>query len=786
MTTRRKSPFPKVMLATFLLLLCLALVLPLLSLPSVDGRYHLDGLGDRVDIRRDEHGVPSIHASSLEDAMFALGFTHAQDRLWQMEGMRRLGAGRLSEVVGEGAFGIDHMMRTLGLYRLAEGDVAVLGDHHRGLLYAYSAGVNAWIGDDRHSLPPEFRLLGFRPEPWQAADSIVWARIMATRLSGNWRTELLRLGLSDRLSPEQLSDLWPSSTTTDPVSLPDGSVGLARQAADLTGVLERTVHPTTASNAWVLGGGMTETGSPILANDPHLGFSAPVLWYLARIETPDVAAFGGTVPGVPAILLGRNRKLAWGMTTTHSDTQDLFIEEVRPDAPDSYRAAGEWREMSVREEVIRIKDADARTIRVRETRNGPVISDLTSVETNGRIIALRAAALEPEDGIAGAIMGFLEAESTDEALALLEDAGAPQQNIFLADSSGSTLMVAPGRVPVRRSGDGRAPVAGNDESKRWDGFIPFSNLPAIRGDRDGWIANANNRLVGDEYPYLLTADWPDGDRMRRLSAILQSTPPGTVSANAKLQMDDHSTLAGDLLPVLLKSVEGDDEPGRRALDLLRSWDSRMDRDRPEPLLFALWVRHLSSSIYGDETGEAYRSLGDPRPDFLRHVLLGDGTQWCDDVRSADTRETCAAMIRQSFRMALLSIDNEPENATWGDRHTVAFTHPVFKYVPLVAKLSTLTAATSGGYDTLNRGSYATDASGSFFPHVHGAGYRAVYDLSGTELASVAIGTGQSGNPVSGMYRNLFSRWLSDERLDYSTLPGSFAADPHQTLVLTAK
>ncbi|MEQ9328530.1 MAG: penicillin acylase family protein [Rhodospirillales bacterium] len=775
----------KASIATFLFALLGASVPPFLSLPPVDGHIGLGAGSPEATVRRDEHGVPSIEAASLRDAYFALGFVHAQDRLWQMEGMRRLGAGRLSEVVGSATLSVDRTMRTLGLYRLAEGDAAALPPARRAEIDSYAAGINAWLGDPRNVYPPEFALLGFRPEPWKPADTLVWARIMAMRLSGNWLEELLRLGLSGELTIRQIAELWPDGgAVPQATGQPVAAAGSASIRAILHAI-SAAVPPTTASNAWAIGGGLTESGAPILASDPHLGFSAPVLWYLARIETPEAVLAGASVPGVPAILLGRNRRLAWGMTTTHSDTQDLFVERTDPANPDRYATPDGWRDMAVRIEEIRVRDGETEQLRVRVTRHGPVVSDLDGIGDDKLTLALRSTALEPADGIAGAVLELALAGSVDAAIEALRAAGAPQQNVVLADRDGAIAMISPARVPMRKAGDGRAPVDGESGVFDWAGFVPFDELPLARGEPGGWIGNANNRPVSPDYPHLLAADWPSADRMQRLAGQLSTATPKTPAANAALQMDVVSVMAAQLLPRMLALTDADAGNGavRAALDMLKGWDRAMKADRPEPLVFAFWLRNFARALYADETGALYSSFGEPRPDFLRFALTPEGAGWCDDITTAEKSESCGEILTTSLADTIAMLGGDPSERTWGERHHAVFSHTIFRHVPVLGGLTTINGPTSGGAGTLNRGGYGRNQTGDNFPHVHGAGYRAVYELSPLESADVIIATGQSGNPVSGRYRDLFGNWLEDRRLHYSTLPGSFDASPHQVLTI---
>jgi penicillin amidase len=341
------------------------------SLPKVDGTIQVEGLSAPVRIVRDRNDVPHIEAASFEDAVFAEGFVHAQDRLWQMDFRRRLGAGRLAEVLGPAALPTDRFMRTLGLARAAEASLAYLRPDTVRLLDAYAAGVNAYLTTRSGPLPPEFLILGYRPEPWAPADCLVWMRLLALDLSRNWRDELLRARLTKRLSEDQIADLWPESVSSAPITLVELARSLSADA--LAAALPPSPPSGMGSNAWVLNGSRTQSGAPLLANDPHLRLSAPGPWYLAHLEAPGRTLIGATMPGLPGVALGHNGKIAWGFTNTGPDTQDLFVERVDPDDPAQYLTPAGWVPFATRDEVIRVQGGEPVTLHVRETRHGPVL-----------------------------------------------------------------------------------------------------------------------------------------------------------------------------------------------------------------------------------------------------------------------------------------------------------------------------------------------------------------------------------------------------------------------------
>ena len=423
------------------------------SLPQINGSVTLAGLDSPVEIVRDADAVPHIFAKNPKDAYFALGYVHAQDRLWQMEFLRRLGAGRLAEVLGESAVDTDRFIRTLGLYRFAEAILETTSPEVRVALEAYAAGVNAWLATRSGLLPPEFILLRFEPEPWRPADSLVWSRLMALRLGRNWKTELLRARLAGKVPPKSLDELWPGDPPGAPVTLASATHG-ARLALDaLWNAIEAGLATDSGSNGWVVHGSLTETGKPILANDPHLRFGAPVLWYLARIEAPGLTVTGVTVPGVPFTLLGHNGSIAWGFTNAGGDVEDLFVETVDPNDPTNYLAPEGSRPFVMRREVIGVKGGKTIAMTVRETRHGPVISDVSKdtarVADTGRVIALATPALRPDDRTMEALFAINRAQNWEDFRAATAKFHTPQQNLFFAATDGDIGFISPGRIPVR-------------------------------------------------------------------------------------------------------------------------------------------------------------------------------------------------------------------------------------------------------------------------------------------------------------------------------------------------
>lgn len=749
------------------------------SLPQLEGEAVLAGLEAEVTVSRDSDGIVRIQAGSDLDAYRALGYLHAQDRLWQMDFMRRSGAGRLSEVVGAPTIRIDKIMRTLGLYGVAAASFEQLTPEVRGAIEAYTAGVNAYIETAGGAWPLEFNLLRYEPEPWKPADSLVWSRLMAIQLSGNWRSELQRARLQSFLKPEQIRALWPDYPADAPVAL----AGLERKAAlDPLKALPWPLAPKDASNSWVLSGARTTTGKPILANDPHLSLDAPGLWYLVDIQTPGGRLRGASAPGVPFVILGQNEEVAWGFTTTHSDTQDLFVEKLDPEQPDHYLTPEGARAFETREEIIKVKGQEDVVLTVRSSRHGPILDELADPEEfasaaetaqaeGASVVALAWPALRDDDLIPQAIYGFNKARNWSEFLAASRFFHAPQQNIVYADRAGEIGLIVPGRVPIRARGDGRVPVPGSTDDYAWTGFIPFEELPQGSNPESGLYVVANNKIVDDDYPHLITADWPSQYRAARIQEVLEPLDKSSLEQSLELQNDILSGPARQLMP-RLRETEPQSERAREALTLLAAWDFRMDRNRPEPLIYANWLNKLNAALIEDELGAEFDGFRRPKTELVARILSAEpASPWCDNV-GTDKREGCAEALSSSLEQALAelteSFGEDLSAWRWGDAHRAPLPHPILSRIPLVSGLFDIGVETDGGSETVKRAGVSYRGSiEKRFNDRHGAGYRAVYDLADSENSRFMISTGQSANPLSPHYGSFAERWRDGE---YVTIP----------------
>ena len=747
------------------------------SLPRLDGEVRAKGLAAPVEVLRDKEGVPHVFAKSDADGWFALGYVHAQDRLWQLEFQRRVANGRLAEFMGEAAYDNDRLMRTLGIARAARRMAERADGPTRAAFESYAAGVNAFLAA-KPVLPIEFHVFGIEPEPWTPADSMAWMLVMAWDLSGNWRTELARLRFIAKVGRERTAELLPPYPGDKPTALPDYSP-LYKELSPAAGALLSLSPPTEeaiGSNNWVVSGARSETGKPLLANDPHLGLQTPALWYLAHVSTPTGNVVGGTLPGLPFVVLGRNDHLAWSMTTTNSDTQDLFVERVDPKDPKSYLTPQGSARFETREEVIRV-GAEERRITVRATRHGPVLSDvskpLAGATPRAHVIALAWAALEATNAAPRAGFAMARARSAREFVDATRDFHAPHQNVVYADREGRIGFVAPALVPVRRADNeamGRVPVPGWIAKYDWQGFLPFEQLPASVDPKAGRIVTANHKIVAPGYKPFLTVDWFAPFRAERIEEMLAERPKHSLDSFRRMQADVSSRIARELLPIALAARPGTEE-GRRALAWLAGWKGEMSADSTPALVFSAWYRELTRLVYGDELGALFRDSWEQRGAFMIAVLKGEPgyERWCDDVNTA-ARETCTSMAARAFDLAAADLGRrygEIANWRWGAAHVAASDHRPFGFVPVVKSLFSVTPETPGDSFTVNVGHFFVRDEERPFANRHAASMRAIYDLADLDRSLFMQSTGQSGNVLSPWYASFAERWA---KVEYITIP----------------
>jgi penicillin amidase len=784
-----------------LVLACAAWLYTCRVLPQTEGSMTLAGPKAAIRIERDAQGVPTIKAASMDDAMFGLGFVHAQDRLWQLETHRRIGSGRLAEAFGPAALDTDKFLRALGVKRAAAVQWARTAPEARQVVLAYTAGINAFLHEAMRARPPEFVVLGLTPEPWTPEDTMAWAIMMAWDLGGNWTTEMRRMRLALRMPVARIDQLIPPYPgdkpliSTDYAALyrslkVDGRLGQQALAAAPESGLEGI-----GSNNWVVHGSHTVSGKPLLANDPHLKLSAPALWYFARIEAPGWKVAGATLPGLPGVILGQNEHIAWGFTNTGPDVQDLYIERIKPDDPTQYQTPDGWAKFETVQEVIKVKGQADVHMTVRATRHGPVISDAGKVAEGltgpasrpSYALAMRWTALDPDPGTLQAAIGFDKARSVAEFVAASAGYTAPMQNMVVADRDGHIGMVSAGRVPLRkRSNDlkGQVPSPGWDARYDWDGYLDAGQTPREMDPPRGWIASANQRIHPLDYPHYITNEWALPYRMQRISQLLAAKPQHSMDSMRGMQGDVVSLATRRLLP-FLQRAKSPHALAAAAHDELNGFDGTMAADKAAPLIFWAWVRHLSQDLFADELGPAiWNGSNRDFRDGLEGVLERNDGWWCDDKATSAT-ETCEQQIDTAFTQALDELQaahgSDPARWQWGPAHIARAEHRPFSHVKALAKWFELRTPVGGDTYTLNvsRVNLKPDpTTGEMYLDEHGPSLRAIYDLGDLSQSRFMHSSGQSGIVFSPLYRSFLEPW---SKVEYVPL---WSAPAQHTLMLT--
>ena len=747
-----------------------------LSAPDRDATVHIPGLHAPVGILLDADGVPRVRATDSHDAAAALGWLHARDRFFQMEMMRRLVSGRLAEIVGPAALPSDRLMRTLGLRRAAEADWAGMPEPTRGLLEAYAAGVNARLAQRGRLIAPEILALGAfarapSPAPWSPVDSLLWGKLMALSLSGNWRAEAARLAARDLpgMSPRGVLAWWPvapgrpaSAALRQGFAAPDLSATARALLAAIPAFPAPNTLPDEASDAWAVDGAHSATGAPLLAGDPHLGFSLPGVWYLARIDTPDQTLAGATAPGLPFLVLGRNRAIAWSFTTTGADTEDLFIETLTTDG--KYQTPGGPAAFSTRTETISVRGAPSEQLRIRTTRHGPVISDLIAAPPAGTVIALAAAMLDGPDHSAAGLAALNTAGSVAEARALAPMIAAPVQNLLVADRAHIGLFTT-GRIPRRPPGDdGAYPVAGADGSHDWTGYARGNDLPGFIDPPSGRLLNANEPVAPD-FPLLIGRDAYGPWRAARIRELLDAGPADSASF-AAMQADDVSLWARALLPALGALPPPSNPRDAAARALLTGWDGRMAVNLPQPLIFESWMQRF----YLDLLPAGLDQAAAPWLEVVAHALGPQGADLC----GADCPARLARALAASDDALAARFGADPAQWRWGAAHQALFAHPVLGpllgRLPLLGSWFAATVALPGSDSTLLRGG---GRPGDLLAR-HGASFRGVYDLADLDRSRFIVAPGQSGDPFSAAATGLLARWRDGATVTLAREPGRIA------------
>jgi penicillin amidase len=778
------------------------------ALPQLDGRLQISGLSAPVTVTRDGHGVPTIEAATPEDLFFAQGYVTAQDRLWQMDVMRRFGGGELSEILGEDLLKLDREQRILGLRAAAKKSLEISSPRDRGYYEAYARGVNAFIGAHGSKLPIEFRILGYEPKPWLPEDSVVVANSMVKDLNYHYFYDALaHEKILAKLGPELTADLFVNrswhdrpptvmredlnepdtnkgnSEEDDEDDSPDNSVTQVSRPIVARGALPTEGLPVNGSNDWVVSGAHTVTGKPLLSNDMHLGHQMPNLWYEAHLHSGSLDVAGVTLPGMPYVIVGHNQRIAWGFTNVGPTVTDVYIENFN--AQGAYQTPSGWVQPEHRTEVIHVKGKADVTVDVKITRHGPVITELVPGET--RPLSLRWTLY---DGLHIPFFDVNSAQNWEEFKRAFSQLDAPGQNVVYADVDGNIGYHTTGKVPIRAAGDGSLPVSGADNAHEWTSFIPFEKLPSIYNPPSGIIATANGRITPDNYPNSVSMEWEAPWRTARIYHVLESGRQFSPADMLALQTDIHSEadlFAAERFVYAVDHASKPSDRAKQAADLMRSWDGRMLASSAAPTIAQNSIRELRRLLLEPKLGSA---PADPKKEdeelswktyswemrsvWLENVLLHRPKRWLPE-KYPNYDELLTAAVDAAVNGP--TVPKDLASWHWGAFNAVEIEHPVLGKIPVIKHWS------GPGVQEQSGSGYTVKA----VTRHHGPSERFTASLADLDQSTLNIVTGQGGNFFSPYYMDQWKAWYEGTTF---TLPFSAkavkATETHQLVLEPSK
>ncbi|WP_440055074.1 penicillin acylase family protein [Pseudoalteromonas sp. T1lg65] len=749
----------------------------------------LRNLEQKVEITTDEYGIPAISANSEHDLYFAMGYLHAQERLWQLELQRRLSKGTLSEVFGKSSVAYDAWIRTLNLHGAAESALKSLSPEAVASLHSYSLGINAFLNSNT-PLPFEFELFGVEPEPWQPVDSLAWVKVFALNLSGNYKQEIQRLVARQYMGAEHVGAFFP----LDPQVTTEQTVqaNIASLSALLNAHLEMEQQVKVGgryvgSNAWVVSGKHTKSGHPILANDPHLGLQIPSLWFAVKQQINEHEVAGASLVGLPVVVFGKNRHIAWGGTNMMADVQDLTVEKVNPENPNQYWYQGQWRDFAMRVDEIKVRSSFPTSltpelkpvqIRVKETIHGPVISSAAEVAKSP--VSLQWTALQNHDSSYETFYRLNKATNWQSFLSAVEHHVAPALNLFYIDSQGNIGFKGIGLIPVRETGDGRYPQARSDIDNNWKSFIPFSQMPEKFNPESGFLVNANNANVSDDYPFPISHEFAPTARADRIEQLIQTqidqNKPLSLDYISAMQLDALDLSVAELRNVML-TLQGKNQQQIQALKQLQEWDMQATVNSTGATVYYTWYHHLSRYLLADET-KGYWDQGSEQ-NFLSSLpalleadvlaeLLAKQSVWCD-IAQTEVVEDCRTILESSLEKAIDDLTrvlgNNPEDWQLSHAQTTLYKHIPFSEMKFFDRIFERRIATYGAPNTVNAAGTAFDSLDGFEKNF-GAGFRQIIEMSKHQQTHLFINsTGQSGQLASEHYDNMIERFEQNQLIE---------------------
>ena len=760
------------------------------ALPQLDGRLPVSGLTSMVTVTRDGHGVPTIEAAGLEDLFFAQGYVTAQDRLWQMDVMRRFGGGELSEILGEDLLKVDREQKVLGLRAAATKALQTASRRDRSFFEAYARGVNAYISSRVHNLPLEFRILGYAPTQWKPEDSLVIANEMVKDLNYHYFYDALaREKILAKLGPDLTADLYVNrswhdrpptvmredlnppenagdSDDEDNEDSPDNSV-TQKVPASLENAATEGL-PVNGSNDWVVSGTHTVTGKPLLSNDMHLGHQMPNLWYEAHLHAGNLDVAGVTLPGMPYVIVGHNQRIAWGFTNVGPTVTDVYIENFNGQG--AYQTPGGWAQPEHRTEVIHVKGKPDVNVDVRITRHGPIVTEIVSGET--RPLALRWTLY---DSLRIPFLDVNEAQNWQDFRRAFSQLDAPGQNVVFADVDGNIGYQTTGKVPIRAAGDGSLPVSGADNAHEWTSYIPFEKLPSIYNPPSGIIGTANGRITPDNYPNSVSMEWEAPWRTERIYRVLESGRQFSMADMLALQNDVHSEAEQFAAERFVYAVDHATKPSARAkqaADLMRSWDGRMLASSAAPTIAENSILELRRLLLEPKLGSApadskqadtvlnWKTYSwEMRSVWLENILLHRPKRWLPEA-FPNYDELLTAAVDAAVNGP--TVPKDLASWRWGAFNAIEIQHPILGKIPVIKRWS------GPGVQEQSGSGYTVKA----VTRHHGPSERFTANLADLDQSTLNTVTGQGGNFLSPYYMDQWKAWYEGTTF---TLPFSAKA-----------
>jgi penicillin amidase len=714
------------------------------SVPKINGNVSLSGIETDVEIIRDSWGVPHIFAQNEKDLFFACGYVHAQERMWQMELTRRAGIGELSEIFGRRTLERDRFIRTLDLKEAAQRDYEKLSPRMKNLILSYSQGVNSWRNSRILNWPPEFLLLGYRPRPWNPMDSLIVKEVMALLLCVDYQSEILRAKLVKELGAQKALQILEEGITAPYLEIED--VPLSELSLPL---------PFQGSNNWVLAGSRTESGKPLLANDPHLEISLPPIWYEIHLACPGLNAVGVSLPGVPSVIIGHNESIAWGITNSRVDVQDLYVEKLNP-ARDMYWDNDEWKPLFIKEERIKIRgEREPEIIEVSWTERGPVVSPILS--GNEKPLSLSWTIYDGGRTMESFYL-LNKAQNWQEFVGALELFDAPPQNFVYADKEGNIGYYLGGKIPIREEVAALFPYPAWKEEGKWQGYLKEEDKPNLYNPKNGLIITANNKIIPDNFPYYMGFDWEAPFREERIRELILQLEKHSVETMKVIQNDIFSKEGELFLPYIeeVKTVKGE---SKEALDILKSWDLRLSSGK-EAALYKIFINFFQEEALKDDLGENYKrfdSLFKYKQAGLLRVLSDPLSVWFDkkDTQTVETREEIIAISLEKAYKWLEAQYGSADRWDWMKINSFRFQHSLGE-VPLLKFLNRGPYPLGGDAFTVKL------SSSSSLKKNLGVSYRQIIDLSDFRNSFCVLSSGESGHFLDRFYDDQISLWLEGQ------------------------